>query len=379
MARSPSAYLALFAVSVCCVLGLAWAWVALAQLAFLDPEYPAWRAKSLLLARCDLGETIIVGDSRAAADVMPALLAHRTTNLAVGGGEAIEALSAVRRALACPHPPRRVLLSLNPGQFVHPDLFWERTVRFGFLNASEVAELARTSAEVGDWSVYENGHHDGLNGRMRAALYAIRFPTLYFGSLLKGGVFLRWWDNRRALAERLEARGQYFFGTAPGCDEVAAEGHLDAFRPLPVLDLYFDRLLRLLAVHDVAVAFVAMPVNRETMAATRPVVRAGFAAYLDRYAAKYPNFRVLGPAMRGWPDQYFGDDFSHLNREGARRLSAGLALCLEVGGAACGLDWDGTLAQTGPRNTEDGAWSKLPAGRLRASITAASARSSSPP
>jgi hypothetical protein len=376
---SMRAYLAVAALSAGCVLALVWAWVALMPLAFLDPEYPAWAAKETMIARCDVGQIAVVGDSRAAADIMPRLMPYATSNLAVGGGEAIEALSAARRALACPQPPRLVVISINPGQFVHPDLFWGRTVRFGFLRSAEIAELANASRTTGDWSVYESGQGDGLTGRVRAALYAVRFPTLYFGSLVKGGGFLRLWDNRRALAEHLASRGQYFFGTAPGCGDVAIEGHLDAFRPLPVLDLYFDRLLALLKAHGVPAIFVAMPVNRETWQASRPTLRAGFAAYLRRYEAKYPNFRVITPTMIGWPDRFFGDDFSHLNPAGARRLSASLARCLGGGLGACALDWDAVVAQTAPRmNEEEGAWSRFPASRFPASITAASATSSSP-
>ncbi len=376
---SPAAYLAVAALSAGCVLALAWAWVTLMPIAFLDPEYAAWAAKQVMLARCDLGEVIVVGNSRAAADIMPVLLPRATTNLAVGGGEAIEALSAVRRALACPDPPRLVVISLNPGQFVRPDLFWERTVRFGFLDRAEIAELAEASRAANDWSIYESGHDDGLSGRIRAALYAVRFPSLYFGSLVKGGVFLRMWENRRAFAAGLTARGQYFFGTAPGCDEVAIEGHLDAFRPLPVLDLYFDRLLALLRDRGVRTEFVAMPVNRETWEASRPALRSAFAAYLRRYQDKYPNFRVVGPTMLGWPDRYFGDDFSHLNPEGARLLSARLGSCLAEGGADCALDATVSAAQTARASTEQEAWSRFPARRFRASTTAASARSSSPP
>ncbi len=379
MPRGPRAYLAVSILSGTCVFALAWAWVVFMPLAFLDPEYPAWVAKTRMLARCDLGEVVVVGDSRAAADIVPALIGRITTNLGVGGGEAVEAFSAISRVLACPHPPRRVVISLNPGQFVRPDLFWERTVRFGFVTAAEVAELARVSRATNDWSVYENGHGDGLTGRVRAALYAVRFPTLYFGSLMKGGVFLRLWGNRRALAERLASRGQYFFGTAPGCDDVAFEGHLEEFRPLPVLDRYFDRTLALLAAHHVAVTFVAMPVNRATWDATLPSVRAGFAAYLGRYQAKYPNFHVAGATMLGWPDRFFGDDYSHLNPDGARRLSAQLALCLNGTGDSCTLDWHGPVAQNGPHSQESGAWSRFPGSRFQASITAASARSSSPP
>jgi hypothetical protein len=55
-------------------------------LAFLDPEYPSWRAKQIMLADCDLGEIMILGDSRAASGMMPARWPVPATNLAVGAG-----------------------------------------------------------------------------------------------------------------------------------------------------------------------------------------------------------------------------------------------------------------------------------------------------
>ncbi|HJS87702.1 MAG TPA: hypothetical protein VJ779_19790 [Acetobacteraceae bacterium] len=376
---SPRAYLAIAALAGGCVLALAWTWVALMPLAFFDPEYAAWAAKMDMLARCDLGEVMVVGDSRAAAGIVPALMPRATSNLAMGGGKAIEALSVVRRALACPNPPRRVVISLSPAQFTRPDLFWERTVRYGLLSASELAELERTSRDAGDWSVFEDGHGDGLTGKVRAALYEIRFPALYFGSLTKGGVFLRLRGNRRALAAGLLSRGQYFFGTEPGCDAVAVEGHLPAFRPLPVLDRYFDRLLALLAARHVRTEFVAIPINQETWRATQPAMRSTFASYLHAYEVKYPNFRIVGPVLLSWPDRFFGDAFSHLNPAGARLLSARLAACLDGVPGACALDWTAVAAQTAPRSKEQDAWPWFPPSRFPASITAASATSSSPP
>ena len=116
---SPRRYLAVLALTAVVGFALVWAWVAAMPLAYLDPEYPAWRAKLDLLRRCDLGDVLVVGDSRAAVDVMPALLPVRATNLAVGGGETIEAYVALSRALACPVPPRRVVISLDAGAF-HP-------------------------------------------------------------------------------------------------------------------------------------------------------------------------------------------------------------------------------------------------------------------
>jgi hypothetical protein len=317
-------YLAVLCATLLASFGIVWVWVAMAPLAFLDPEYPAWLAKRQMLARCDLGELVVVGDSRAAVDVIPAMLPMPASNLAVGGGSPIEAYFTVARALACSAPPRRIIVSFDAAHFTLPDLFWERSVRFGFLGRDDLADLQRVSAELGDPTIYEL-RRDGLPPALRSALYTLRFPSFYFNSLVKGGVFLRWWHNRQALSDAIAARGQYFFGTDPGSNVVAVEGELPAFAPLPVLDRYFDRMLALLAARDVAVDFVAMPMNQATWQAVRRDLRNGFAAYLASYAARYPNFHVAGEVMPHWPDRWFGDGFAHLNPDGAKRFSADFA------------------------------------------------------
>ncbi|MDR3530960.1 MAG: hypothetical protein P4L90_10460 [Rhodopila sp.] len=322
-------YLQLLALSAILSFILVWAWVATMPMAFMDPEYPSWRAKQVLLDRCDLGEAIVLGDSRAAADILPDRLPFRATDLAVGGGEAIEALVALTRALACPVPPRLVILSLDPGHFTRPDLFWERSVRFGFLSAPDVAALRAASRQIGDMSVYEAHHTDGLPTALRDWLYQIRFPAFYFSNLAHGGGFLRWTGNQRTLAETLAARGHYYFGTDQGSDAVAVDGHLDAFRPLPILDRYFDRLLALLDQHGIESRFIAMPVNEATWDQVRPAVRDQFVAYLSGYERRYKRFHVAPDIMPHWPDHFFGDQFCHLNPEGAARFSDELAQRLQ--------------------------------------------------
>jgi hypothetical protein len=298
-------------------------------MAFMDPEYPSWQAKQVLLDRCDLGDAIILGDSRAAADIIPTRLPIKATNLAVGGGESIEAYTALRRALACPRPPRLVMVSLDPGHFARPDLFWERSVRFGFINAADIADLRTTSLRTGDLSVYAGHHPDQLPLAARDILERLRFPPFYFASLIHSAGFLRWTRNERTLNTTIASRGQYTFGTGDGSDAVAFDGHLTAFHPLPVLDNYFDRMLSLLDARGIETRFIAMPVNDETWTQIRPDVRNGFTAYLADYERRYRTFHVVGELTPHWPDRYFGDQFCHLNPAGAERFSALLAQRLQ--------------------------------------------------
>jgi hypothetical protein len=322
-------YLSVLAASALLSFGLVWLWVATMPMAFMDPEYPSWRAKRILLDRCDLGEAIILGDSRAAADIIPSRLPFKATNLAVGGGESIEAFAALQRALACPQPPRLVIISLDPGHFARPDLFWERSVRFGFLDSADIADLRAESAAAGDLSIYAGHGHDGVPLAVRDALETIRFPPLYFASLAHAAGIMRWSGNQRRLQAALADRGHYQFGTGHGSDSVALDGHLPSFRPLPILDRYFARMLAVLQSRGIPARFIAMPVNEATWASIRPEMRDAFAAYLASYQAQFPLFHVTKDLTPHWPDRYFGDEFCHLNPEGAERFSALLAQRLQ--------------------------------------------------
>lgn len=319
-------YLRLLVLSLGASFAAAWLWVALLPMAFMEPEYPSWRAKQLMLDRCDPGEAIILGDSRAAAGILPNRLPFRAVNLAVGGGEPIEAVAMLRRVLTCPDHPRLAILSFAPGHFVRPDLFWERSVRYGLMRAPDIAELRRDA----DTSVYEWHHTDGLRSRLRDWLYEARFPPFYFSSLIHGGGLIRWQGNRSVLEATLAARGQYFFGKDAGSDAIAVDGYLESFAPLPVLDRYFDRLLTILDQSGIDAVFVAMPVNAATWQAVRPAVRSGFSAYLSAYERRYPRFHVDGELMPHWPNREFGDVYSHLNPAGAERFSAELAQRLQA-------------------------------------------------
>ena len=56
-------YLRTLALSAAASFAAVWLWIIAAPMAFMDPEYPSWRAKIDLLDRCDLGEVIVLGDS----------------------------------------------------------------------------------------------------------------------------------------------------------------------------------------------------------------------------------------------------------------------------------------------------------------------------
>ena len=104
---------------------------------------------------------------------------------------------------------------------------------------------------------------------------------------------------------------------------------MDTFRPLPILDYYFDRLLAMLDQHGIEALFIAMPMNEATWNEVRPAVRDQFSAYLSAYERRYKRFHIASDIMPHWPDRFFGDQFCHLNPEGAERFTSELAQRLQ--------------------------------------------------
>jgi hypothetical protein len=64
-------------------------------------------------------------------------------------------------------------------------------------------------------------------------------------------------------------------------------------------------------------------------------------AYLAGYAARYPNFHIVGPLTPAWDHGWFGDEFAHLNPAGAALFSARFGDCLRARLAAAPKDAPG--------------------------------------
>ncbi len=318
----PGRYLLLAGLVLALGIGCAWIWSARMKLAFLDPEYAAWSAKQQLVADCDLGSVLVLGDSRAGAGIMPTRLSMRSANISVGGAKPVELYFFLRRAMACPNMPRRVILSIDAGHFDSVDTFWERSARFGTFSAGDLHEIEQVARRTGDESLFSGRRTDGFPWFLRDWLYAHSFPTLNFASMVRGGLFLRYRHN---LAERrltLLARGHHLFGNADRSDGLTEEAVADHFSILPLEAFYFDAMVRQMQARGIEADFVVTPINQATAARMPAGLPKSFAAFLDATARRYPNFRVLIGPIPSLPDRFFGDGFSHLNQAGAEHFTA---------------------------------------------------------
>jgi hypothetical protein len=327
------------------VLLAAWLYVVSFPMAFLERGYPSWVAKSTMLRECQLGRIAFFGDSRLEAGVVPALIPVAATNFGLAAGTAIEVRSAVRRAIACPTPPRQVVISLTADHFGPLDqFFWIDDLRYGFISYRELWEAERLASMLGDTESFATARTpEGLSGRIRNWMYALHFPSLYTGSLVQGRLFGRYATNRARLAAVLESRGFSDYGATSAHDAADGPG-VAGFKKLQLQAAEFEQTLRLLNARDVDVGLLIMPLEKTT-------AREGaFLAYLNEMTRRFPNVHLIGSSIPRWPTNMFVDG-AHLTGAGAALFSARLAACTVDGRITsdCDLNWHGAnTATNGP-------------------------------
>ena len=305
-----------------------WIWASNGRMWFLDHEYPMWLAKDQMIEACDVGDTVILGDSRAMAGLMPAQISATTVNLALGAATPIESERIAERIAKCPTPPKRVLLSFQTPYMMIEQAYWERTALFHYLDFGQMEELRKLSLELQDTVVYSRRPFDSFLEIFKNYSYSIGFPSYYFPAMINARFIGRREKNEEFLQATLRNRGQHFFGMADRTEWFSSEAELTKFKPTPVLDHYFDRMLATLRERGIKVYFVGAPLNQFTYDRLDHEAMGGFVSYLESKAAKDPNFRILGSPVYALANDYFGD-VEHVNPRGSAVWSASVAELLK--------------------------------------------------
>jgi hypothetical protein len=318
--ETAGSFLAWCAVAFAVSFAVVWAYVAIMPMAFLGRDYPLWIAKRTLMDQCQLGSVLVFGDSRTLAATVPNVMPVSVTNLAQSGSSAIETYFSLRRALRCPTPPKLVVISHSAMKFMGDSDYWANFARNGVLDYAEMQQVGRDAAALHDREIIDLQPSDQLRPALRDTLFAVRFPPFYFGSLANGVVAARWHYNRQVLHDALLSAGHAVFGNHPGSSDLADEAHNAAYRASPLIDLYFSRILALLAERHIPAVFVSIPINHATWVRMSPAFSDRFRDYLQAKMQQSPPLRVVGPAIPCWPDRFFGDAW-HLNAQGATEYS----------------------------------------------------------
>jgi hypothetical protein len=313
------------AFTVVAVLAPLWTLTSDFRAGFLAPEYGMWVEKLAWVQDCHFAPTVVLGDSRMVAGVVPRELGD-ATNLALGGASPIETYFTMQHAFACPNPPRRVIVSFSPSQLEATDYYWPRTALFGYLSFAELEQVRRESRRIGDKTLYGTQNIGDFDAILTNWLYAHHFPSYYMSSLVNGRIVGRLGAYRAIQQEVAETGGHHLYGQAHGTNDIAEEAHMTTFRAQPLLDDYFAKLLAMCQQSGAEVYYVAAPWSAVTYDRASPEALRQIGDYVHGLAQRFPNLHVIAPVNR-MADKYFGDPY-HLNAAGAERFTAQIAASL---------------------------------------------------
>ena len=317
------------------IFGVVWGWVLEEQMAFQDFDYSIWLAKLTLVREGKVGSLTILGDSDPCAALLPERLGPGVINLGLPTGTPIEVFYVARKIVAAPIPPKAILVSFSPSDFVSSEHFWDVVVNYGFLTFNDVEEIRSRSRALNDASVIGPDSPGDLDVRLKSFLYLIKFPSFYFPALVHSHGNGRYEFNEERLQLVLVNRGHSYYGTDKGSTLPDRETNLPSFVPAKILDDYFNQTLALFQSRNIAVYFLATPHNEASVQQYAPALKDSFARYLKRYGARYQNFHVLGDPMPVYPSVDFGDPW-HLNEKGAAEWSDYVAKLLNDSNVAGG-------------------------------------------
>ena len=296
-------------------------YTALFPFGYMDEEYPAWRyTKDSGEGKTgvpDRGSTLILGDSRAMADMVPLAMDETVYNLAAGGATSIEMYYVLRSLLKRDIVPENVIIMFAPFHYSYIDNYWTRSTYFHQLSFREAVSVYREGkkeeAEFSD---------DGEHGLSELVSTYLNFPDTYMPALLNSRFTARISINEEAYGRLLSERGHGLFGTEEGSSDLNYEANYTELKKdgdAILLCAYLEKLLKLCEKNGIRTVLVQAPMNEASYEKLSADYVGQFSELIDSFREIYPE-AVMDPEIPCFPNALFGDA-SHLNEEGAGRYT----------------------------------------------------------
>ena len=215
-----------------------------APMCYMDREYPARRYLQNVIASDTDYDVLILGDSRAMADLMPEYMGDSCVNLATGGASAIENYYYLKDYLGHHKAPEKCVILFAPFHYSYMDNFWERSVYFHELSIPQTAEVLQNAKDCDSETVLRKGFATDLIANR------LRLPNVYLPALLNARFFGRYAENKAALRELEASRGYAPFGVEQGSDDLNYETSYERLRESGDADLIRLYLRKTLALCD---------------------------------------------------------------------------------------------------------------------------------
>ena len=324
-APRPKLYLAVFFGLLLSAFGAIWVFSAVGRNGYMDQDYGQWTAKMEMIQQCRVGDLAIIGDSQASADLIPALLRpNDVKNFGLTGATPIESYYELQRILACPKPPRAILITFAPRQFQEVNWFWQHAARYGFLSFAEMEEVRHAEAELGPPYLYKGAFGTEPPGAIKNWLYVKSFPTFNFASMVAAAGIGRRHANQMVHDQTLATDGHHLEGNAACAQVPGWDASQDDFQLNPLVKIYFDRLIGLAKSRGVQIFLLSPPVSQLTAKGLTEGYRTGYAKFLAQTARAHPEVNRIGSSFLTMDNCSFGDQH-HLNQSGSEAFTRAVA------------------------------------------------------
>lgn len=280
----------------------------------MDSEYPAWKyTKDISKNSSAEYDTVILGDSRAMADLIPEEFNTSSVNLAVGGATSIEMYYTLENFISSNGCPQNVIIMFAPFHYTVIDNFWYRTAYFNYLSAPQMADLYSYAKACNSETLMNKGYKNDILS------YRFRFPDKYLPALINSKLIGRYNENILAYNTIAGNYGYGEFGTADGCSDLNYETSYDRMHTTGdavLLDIYTNKLLKLCESNNIETLLVISPMNKSSYDNLKPPYVEEITEYFLDLKSRYPGINIE-EKIPMYEDMYFGDS-SHLNHLGAK-------------------------------------------------------------
>ncbi len=288
----------------------------LAPMCYMDREYPARQYLKNVIASDTDYDVLILGDSRAMADLMPEYMGDSCVNLATGGATAIENYYYLKDYLKHHPAPEKCVILFAPFHYSYMDNFWERSVYFNELGVSQTAEVLKNAKDCGSETVLrEHFASDLIANRLR-------FPNVYLPALINARFVGRYAENRAVLSELESSRGYAPFGTEQGSSDLNYETSYERLREsgdADLIRLYLRKTLDLCEANGIRAYVLQAPMNHASVEKLQEGFVKGYTLLMRSFSDLHPN-AVVEMQIPDYDNALFGDA-SHLNAEGAEKFT----------------------------------------------------------
>ncbi|MCR5356311.1 MAG: hypothetical protein K6E63_02805 [Lachnospiraceae bacterium] len=284
---------------------------------YMDEEYPSWHYTKMVeegrVRPVSSGEaSVILGDSRAMADMIPGMMGDSYVNLGVGGATPVEMYFTLDKYIKNNGAPKEVMIMFAPFHYSYMDNYKTRTMYFKHLTLKEAMQV------YSQGKTYEAAVFDDFDRADILSMYA-GLPDSYLPALINAKVTGRLSKNTMLYDEQLANRGHALYGRDNGNSDVNYEAnyeHMNRDGEHLLITYYFEKLLKLCSANGIRTIVLQPPMNEASFEALNEGYVREYLSYLNQIRNDNPDI-VFEDEIPCYENRYFGDS-SHLNEEGAR-------------------------------------------------------------